>query len=312
MELAPGFDAAVKEYSVTIPEDQVALEVTAKASSSQAQVEIIGGEEVPVGESTITVKVTAGDGVTVKEYTIKVTRPEAVDATLSELTVTGVSLTPGFDPTVKEYSVMIPADQTALEVIAKATSTLAKVEITGAEEIPAGQSVITVKVTSGNETVVNEYHITVEKAAPNENVTIESETYTISEDKMITGLTGQPVTAEALLAGLTVNGGSAVITAADGVTAVTNVGTGTLVKVYDEQGVLSDVYTVVIYGDVSGDGVIDDLDFLRVLKTVMGYTEQTGAYAVAADINRNGVVDDIDFLRMLKHMMGYANSVISQ
>lgn len=302
MELAPGFDAAVKEYSVTIPEDQVALEVTAKASSSQAQVEIIGGEEVPVGESTITVKVTAGDGVTVKEYTIKVTRPEAVDATLSELTVTGVSLTPGFDPTVKEYSVMIPADQTALDVIAKATSTLAKVEITGAEEIPAGQSVITIKVTSGNETVVNEYHITVEKAAANENVTIESETYTIGEDKMITGLTGQPVTAEALLAGLTVNGGSAVITAADGVTAVTNVGTGTLVKVYDEQGVPSDVYTVVIYGDVSGDGKIDALDLMTVRQYLKKKVDLSGLYTVAADVSGDGKIDALDLMMVRQHL----------
>ena len=197
-------------------------------------------------------------------------------------------------------------------MIAKATSTLAKVEITGAEEIPAGQSVITIKVTSGNETVVNEYHITVEKAAANENVTIESETYTISEDKMITGLTGQPVTAEALLAGLTVNGGSAVITAADGMTAVTNVGTGTLVKVYDEQGVLSDVYTVVIYGDVTGDGITDDFDFLLVLKDVMDYSSLSGIYGVAGDVTRDGVVDDFDFLKILRYVMGYENSTIKQ
>ena len=128
----------------------------------------------------------------------------------------------------------------------------------------------------------------------------------------VTVRTEQPVTADTMLANLAVAGGTVQITAADGVTAVTNVGTGTLVKVYDEAGVLCDVYTVVIYGDVNGDGVIDDLDFLRILKTVMGYSEQTGVYAISADINRNGMVDDIDFLRMLKYVMGYPNSNIVQ
>jgi hypothetical protein len=162
--------------------------------------------------------------------------------------------------------------------------------------------VITVKVTSGNETVVNEYHITVEKAAANENVTIESETYTISEDKMITGLTGQPVTAETLLAGLTVNGGSAVITAADGVTAVTNVGTGTLVKVYDEQGVLSDVYTVVIYGDVSGDGKIDALDLMTVRQYLKKKVDLSGLYTVAADVSGDGKIDALDLMMVRQHL----------
>lgn len=302
IELTPGFDGAVLEYSVTIPEDRTALGVTAKANSSLAQVEIIGAEEIPVGESIVTVKVIAGDGVTVSEYKIKVTRPEAVIATLSELTVTGMTLTPGFDPTVNEYSVMIPADQNSLEVIAKATSSLAQVEISGAEEIPAGRSVITVKVTSGNETVVNEYHITVEKAAPNENVIVGSETYTIGENKMITGLTEQPVTAEALLAGLTVNGGSAVISAADGVTAVTNVGTGTLVKVYDEQGVLSDVYTVVIYGDVTGDGKINAIDLMTMLRHLRRHSLCEGAFLSACDTNHDGKINAIDLMSLQRHL----------
>ncbi|MBQ8815617.1 MAG: cadherin-like beta sandwich domain-containing protein [Lachnospiraceae bacterium] len=301
-ELSAAFDPEVKEYSVAIPEDQAALEITAKATSSLAKVEITGAEEIPVGESVITVKVTAGDGETVLEYLIRVTRPEATDTTLSALSVTGIQLVPGFDPAVSEYSVLIPAEQTALEITAAATSSLAKVEITGAEEIPVGQSVITIKVTSGNETAVSEYHITVERPVANVGVTLSSEVYTVGEDKYITGLKEQPVNAETFEAGLTVTGGTLKITAADGVSQVTTVGTGTLVKVYDESGVICDVYTVVVYGDVSGDGKIDALDLMTVRQYLKKKVELSGVYAVAADVSRDGKIDALDLMMLRQHL----------
>ncbi|MBQ1207821.1 MAG: hypothetical protein IIX65_04775, partial [Lachnospiraceae bacterium] len=95
---------------------------------------------------------------------------------------------------------------------------------------------------------------------------------------------------------------SAVITAADGVTAVTNVGTGTLVKVYDEQGVLSDVYTVVIYGDVSGDGKIDALDLMTVRQYLKKKVDLSGLYTVAADVSGDGKIDALDLMMVRQHL----------
>lgn len=64
-------------------------------------------------------------------------------------------------------------------------------------------------------------------------------------------------------------------------------------------------YNVVIYGDVNGDGTIDKLDYLAILRDYYGYTKYSGAYKVAADVNRDGNVDKLDYLAVLRDYYGY-------
>lgn len=64
-------------------------------------------------------------------------------------------------------------------------------------------------------------------------------------------------------------------------------------------------YNVVIYGDVNGDGVIDKLDYLAILREYYGYTKYSGAYKVAADVNRDGNIDKLDYLAVLRDYYGY-------
>lgn len=81
----------------------------------------------------------------------------------------------------------------------------------------------------------------------------------------------------------------------------TNIGTGSYVKVYNgtEQVAL---YTVVLYGDVNGDGLID-MDDVDVLDAYVAGTDTAkffagGPFFTAADLNQDGVInqDDADFL----------------
>ena len=65
-------------------------------------------------------------------------------------------------------------------------------------------------------------------------------------------------------------------------------------------------YTVVIYGDINGDGVIDKLDYLAVLRDYYGYSKLSGVYKVAADANHDGKVDKLDYLAVLRNYYGYA------
>lgn len=65
-------------------------------------------------------------------------------------------------------------------------------------------------------------------------------------------------------------------------------------------------FEVIIYGDVNGDGAIDKLDYLAVLRHFYKYTEYTGVYKLAADANKDNAVDKLDYLAILRHYYGYA------
>jgi len=68
--------------------------------------------------------------------------------------------------------------------------------------------------------------------------------------------------------------------------------------------VINDTYTVVMLGDVSGDGQINTIDAARTLKAAVGNYDFGDAYALAADINNDGMINTIDAARLLKAAVG--------
>ncbi len=94
-------------------------------------------------------------------------------------------------------------------------------------------------------------------------------------------------------------------------------GTGTIVEVLDTDGkTVLETYVLVIFGDVNGDGYIDDGDALDAgLHNVYGYTDSADgmrmdrAYQIfAGDVNCDGFVDDGDALDMTLHnVYGYVD-----
>lgn len=75
---------------------------------------------------------------------------------------------------------------------------------------------------------------------------------------------------------------------------------------YIKIGGIEKEYNIVIYGDVNGDGAIDKLDYLAILRDYYGYTKYSDAYKEAADVNRDKVVDKLDYLAVLRDYYGYA------
>ena len=63
-------------------------------------------------------------------------------------------------------------------------------------------------------------------------------------------------------------------------------------------------YTVVKLGDVNGDGAVDALDALQVLKHDTNLLTLTGTYLNASDVNNDTVVDSLDALQVLKYDVG--------
>lgn len=297
-----GFDMNTNEYIVKVDAaaDKITLGVAPKDST--AVITGTGEVEVAVGENVFTFLVTAQNGDE-RTYTLKVSRPE--DSALGSLELSAGVLSPAFDSDIFEYTLMTQTALTKVIVNAAARHPEAKVEVTGGGADQTTGSVIRIKVTAKDGVTTSEYKIAVEyveSAKP----TFGSESFTIGEDNYITGISGYPLTKEAFMANLAITHGTYEVYAADGETALentTNVGTGAVVKVFDRYGELYATYTVLIYGDVSGDGALDALDMLMVQKHLQRLLILGEINQKAADVSHDENVDALDMLMIQKHLM---------
>lgn len=62
-------------------------------------------------------------------------------------------------------------------------------------------------------------------------------------------------------------------------------------------------YQLAYLGDVNGNGNIDIIDYIRIMKDIMGTSKLSGVYYEAADMNRNSKIDIIDYIRIMKIIM---------
>jgi hypothetical protein len=81
------------------------------------------------------------------------------------------------------------------------------------------------------------------------------------------------------------------------------VGTGATVNLYKGDEIV-DTVTIVVLGDVDGNGVIDTTDCVRVKAAFLGVYTLSAAEAIAADVDKNGTIDTTDFVRVKAHFLG--------
>ena len=127
--LMPAFDPATTEYTAEVEEALETTTVEATATHPSATVEGTGERSLSAGPNTIDVTVTAEDG-TSQTYTVTVTLPSSSDATLQMLALSGITLSPAFDPATTAYTATVDALETTT-VEAMATHPNATVEGTG-------------------------------------------------------------------------------------------------------------------------------------------------------------------------------------
>ncbi|MBO4838461.1 MAG: cadherin-like beta sandwich domain-containing protein [Lachnospiraceae bacterium] len=80
--------------------------------------------------------------------------------------------------------------------------------------------------------------------------------------------------------------------------------TGDKLRIYAPNGALYKTGTVLIYGDVNGDGKISGIDLITVRDVILGNYVIKGVYAKAADINRDKKVSGIDLITVRDHILG--------
>ena len=185
VSLSPAFASRTITYTASVANSVESTTVTASTSHASATVVIApadadaNGHQVNlgVGDTEITAEVTAEDGSAMKTYTVTVTRAPAGAssvATLSELTLSGVTLSPVFASRTITYTANVDNSVSATTVTALTTHDKAtrKILIGGVQDLDAdvdlavGDNTITVEVTAEDGVTTKTYTVTVTRAAP--------------------------------------------------------------------------------------------------------------------------------------------------
>ena len=266
---------------------------------------------------------------------------------LSSLSVNDFSLTPTFSKFTTEYTMIVDKSVASVEVNAAAIISTTQVTGTGTYELQDGANTIQVVATAENgvartytitivrqdpsagdgniETDENGETITPgesgETTAPGESgsdttppatePTIPpfsmSTTLKTNSDNSVTGITPGTSIAD-IIAQITVSGGTVeILTPDEKVKTEGNIATGDMIAGKDESGNYVSVYTVVIYGDVNGDGNVSIKDLLLLRKCILGTGTLEGTFLQAGNANKdqNGItIKDILVLR--KQLLGTA------
>ena len=167
--LSPVFNATTTSYTVTVPYATTSLTVTGTKADATATMTPVDGKlsvtDLSVGETILSLKVTAQDKRTHKTYKVKVLR-QSNDATLSGLVPSTGTLSPAFNAATTSYTITVPYATTSLTVTgtkADANATMdpvdGKLEFTGLSVGTSDEK--TIKVTSQDGSATKEYKVKV-------------------------------------------------------------------------------------------------------------------------------------------------------
>ncbi len=84
---------------------------------------------------------------------------------------------------------------------------------------------------------------------------------------------------------------------------ISSVGTGKTITL-TVNGKVTDTLTMIMLGDVDGDGAIISTDYVIVRSVLANLSTLSGAYAKAADVDKGGYIDTTDFVRIKAHFLG--------
>ena len=199
-------------------------------------------------------------------------------------------------------------DSTISKVTLNATpvNSNAKVTGTGAKTLVNGSNIWTIKVTAQNGSVKT-YTINIVKdsgVTTNKSVSeiVDSSGLNI-DGNYLTGLTFSTDVSSIVNKVNKVAPNASVVVKSDNKQVTKgNVSTGDVVTINSNNESRS--YTVVLYGDINGDGKVNALDLLKVQKNILKASKLNGASLKAADPSKDGKVNALDLLKVQKHILG--------
>ena len=224
---------------------------------------------------------------------------------LKSLDVSGVSLTPTFDGAKTSYTAIVGNGITSVNVSATAVVSASTISGVGTYNLSIGNNTINVycKSQSGETrtytvTIIREMESGQSDSELNSKLT--SDKYTIGS--YVTGIVPD-TSASAFLANITCTGVTIKVLTADGTENTGTVMTGNKLAIY-ENGTLVATRSIVVRGDISGDGKITIADLVRLNRHILKVTTLSGEQLEAADVNNNGSVNIQDLVFVNRHILG--------
>lgn len=240
---------------------------------------------------------------------------------LKNISVSGYSLTPTFSKFTQEYDVIVNNNVKLVDISAEAMVSSTIVSGVGTYGISVGNNKVDIKVTAENGNV-RTYTINIirldETGAdtgknnipviqePQQKAEITSSTLNIdTSSKIITKVIADD-TCENIKSQIQLTSGySMKIVNSDGSENTGNIATGNKLLIIDQTGTVVLEYTFILYGDVTGDGVINSLDMLYIKRNILGISSLEGVYLQAGDTNRAGDgINSLDMLYLKRHILG--------
>ena len=267
------------------------------------------------GSGAITVQVTAEDGKTVKNYKITYSKQASSNAYLSDLRVSSGELS--FNKTKYSYIVNIDSDVNKIDLTSVLEDNKSNMKINGTtytsphtytiSPLEVGNTEVVILVTAEDGTFLT-YKVTfVKKANISEVITSVKYGHTIANGYIKTVKVN--TTALELKDQLDNPNEYLEIVNSDETSVISDsdiVATGYIVKLMIN-GEEKDRKTIVIKGDVNGDGVIDISDSIGILGHYLNGENSskalTGAYFVAGDMVEDSEIDISDAISALQYYL---------
>lgn len=225
------------------------------------------------------------------------------DNRLSTLKVGSYALTPAFNNDTANYSVVVPYATSSVTVTATPKNSKAKVSGAGAVPLKVGSNTVKVTVTAENGSQ-RTFTLTIAREANQEEFSINPK-YKVSGSKQVSGITLGTKVSD-FVKNLNIVGGYAQVENASGANKSDSavVATGDTVTIYRNDGTQYAKWTVLLYGDVNGDGTISNSDRIKIRNHILGTNKLTGVYFTAGDVNKDGQVSNADRIKVRNHILG--------
>ncbi|CAM4204200.1 cadherin-like beta sandwich domain-containing protein [Erysipelothrix inopinata] len=297
-ELSPSFDKEIKTYYVNVDEAISSIDISAMTNNQDAKITGTGSHKLELGSNTFPVKVTRNRNEEATYYVI-VNRGDVKSNALAHLDLKDIALNPSFKKDVLAYTADVhQKDKLRLNVNAIPEDPQAKVTI-DAPELKVGKNTITITVTREDmEARKYTVEINVKELKLESEIHVIGDVYieTIHEKQTVLDVKNQMLNENETLA---IYREGRVLEDQE------LVGTGAIIKLIVE-GVEYDEKTLIVKGDVNGDGRIGVADVVNLRTYILGGT-LNDAQKVAADTNHDKKVGVADLILIRSHILGSKN-----
>lgn len=223
---------------------------------------------------------------------------------LKSLTVDGNSIN-NFSYNTYNYKVYLNSNVTSVKVAGTPIVSTSSVSGAGTIAINSNNQTNKITVKAGNNKT-RTYSITFERKA-SESITVKEAMNNSGykyNDNYVFGINpGTNVTS--IIGNITSYNNTATVSIKDSTGKNKTSGsfrTGDKISVTASDGTKN--YTAVIYGDASGDGNINAIDYVQVKNYIMNSYNLSGAYKEAADVNKDGTVNAVDYVQIKNSILG--------